>query len=238
MVRFRRPLLAVAFLALASVALARPPGASLRLLAPANGVTLRGGAAAELRWDAGRLPEDVEEWEAFLSVDGGRYYAFRLTPHLDLELRRFTFTVPNVDTQDARVLIRVGDEEEETGFEIPGSFSIVRDANAPDVLPGPVQFEHGEAAREGDPEVLGWVDGARNGSGLTQQSSIAVSPASLCQLTAAVLNAPDFLASAATSTGAPSIARTRRPVRGTHARKAESLPRSTDLLLVCRRRNI
>src|SRR6476661_1831838 len=81
----RRLSLAVALLAFASFARAE----SLRVVAPANGATLRGGSFAELRWTSARLPSDAEEWEAFLSVDGGKYYAFRVTPHLDIKLRSF-----------------------------------------------------------------------------------------------------------------------------------------------------
>src|SRR5437763_15141390 len=88
----RRLSLAVALLAFASFARAE----SLRVVAPANGATLRGGSFAELRWTAANVPAAAEEWEAFLSIDGGRYYAFRVTPHLDIQLRSFTFIVPNV----------------------------------------------------------------------------------------------------------------------------------------------
>jgi len=83
----RRLSLAIALLALASFARAE----SLRVVAPANGATLRGGSFAELRWTSAQLPAGAEEWEAFLSVDGGKYYAFRVRPHLDIQLRKFTF---------------------------------------------------------------------------------------------------------------------------------------------------
>ena len=136
-----------------------------------RGVALvRGGASAS-----------TEEWEAFLSIDGGKFYGFRVTPHLDID-RRVTFTVPNVDTRNARILIRTGDEEHETGFEVPGSFSIERDPDAePVAAPDPLEFEEGEAAREGDPAVLSWTDGARDGSGLRQESSTTVPPPSLAR---------------------------------------------------------
>ncbi|MEA2327252.1 MAG: hypothetical protein QOE68_2211, partial [Thermoanaerobaculia bacterium] len=91
----RRLSLAVVLLAFASLARAE----SLRVVAPANGATLRGGSFAELRWTSAQPPAAAEEWEAFLSVDGGKYYAFRVTPHLDIHLRSFTFVVPNVDTR-------------------------------------------------------------------------------------------------------------------------------------------
>ena len=44
----------------------------LELAAPADGTTLAGGSMATISWRAtGPLPHDAEEWEAFLSVDGG-----------------------------------------------------------------------------------------------------------------------------------------------------------------------
>src|SRR3954451_6879052 len=163
----RRAFLAFALLGCATIARAE----SLHVVAPANGSTLRGGSFAELRWTAAQLPPAAEEWEAFLSIDGGKYYAFRVTPHLDIQLRRFTFVVPNVDTRNARILIRTGDEVHELHFERRDSFSIVRDEDAEASLPRVLASERGEAARDGDPSVVAWADGARDGSDVTPQSS-------------------------------------------------------------------
>ncbi|MEA2239200.1 MAG: hypothetical protein QOC81_3924 [Thermoanaerobaculia bacterium] len=235
MTRLTRSLLAFALLACASFA----RGESLRLLAPASGATLRGGSFAELRWSAGQLPASAEEWEAFLSVDGGKYYAFRVTPHLEIDRRSFTFIVPNVDTHDARILIRTGDEVHEAHFETRESFSIVRDSGAEQLMPRVLQFGRGEAAREGDPGVLSWADGARNGSGLTQQSSTPVVPSSLSRLAEDSSDAPPVLAPAGIVLNAPpsEVADKLRPAQG-HAREPESLPVTADLLLVCSRWNI
>lgn len=230
---------AIRLLAVALVATALSARAgTLRLVAPANAATLRGGSFAELHWSATQLPPSAEEWEAFLSIDGGKYYAFRITPHLEVDLQRFTFIVPNVDTRDARILIRVGDEVHETHFEIPGSFSIVRDPHAEQIVRGLLQFGRGESARDGDPGVLSWADGARNGSGVTQQSATTVPLPSLARLTIVASNAPAVLEPAASSIATPSIASAQRFVSRTYARNVESLARSVDLLLVCRRRNI
>ena len=67
----------------------------LRLTAPRAGEVLHGGGFATLQWSADALPPHAEEWEAFLSIDGGKYYAFRVTPHLDLGIQRFDFVVPS-----------------------------------------------------------------------------------------------------------------------------------------------
>jgi len=234
MSRLNRPLLAIALFALASTALADAP----RLLAPAAGATLRGGAFAELRWSAANLPGSAEEWEAFLSVDGGKYYAFRITPHLDVDQRRFSFIVPNVDTHDARILIRTGNEVQESHFEIPGSFSIVRDANAEQVLPRVGQLGRGEAARDGDPAVLSWTDGGRNGSGVTQQTSATVPSSSLEARTTETASALIVLVPAVSPIASPSITTTLLTARRTHARETKPIPIAVDLLLVCSRRNI
>jgi hypothetical protein len=234
MSRLTRPLFAVALLAFASLAGAD----SLRLLAPADGATLRGGSFAEVRWSAAQLPASAEEWEAFLSIDGGKYYAFRVTPHLNIDLQRFTFVVPNVDTREARILIRTGNERQETLFEIPGSFSIVRDADAEQPLPRLLGVGHGEAAREGDPAVLWWIVGDRNGSGAAQQSAPAVPSSSFRRHRTVAVDAPAMLTPAGKSLIAASVERTQLSIGDRRSSKNERLPISVDLLLVCRRRNI
>lgn len=235
MSRLNRSLLAVALFAFASFARAE----SLRLVAPAAGATLRGGSFAELRWSAEQLPASAEEWEAFLSVDGGKYYAFRITPHLDIDRKRFTFLVPNLDSHQARILIRTGDEVHEAHFETNDSFSITRDPNAEQLVPPLVQFGRGEAARDGDPAVLSWTEGARNGSGVTRQSSTPVSSRSLGWI-ANVANevAPTVLAPAGKWAASPTNTSTQPSATYRREPKSEPLPRSVDLLLVCSRRNI
>jgi hypothetical protein len=231
----RRVSLAIALFAFALFARAE----SLRVVAPANGATLRGGSFAELRWTSAKLPEAAEEWEAFLSVDGGKYYAFRVTPHLDIQLRSFTFVVPNVDTRNARILIRTGDEVHELHFESRDSFAIVRDVNAGQPLPRVLKSGRGEAARDGDPAVLAWADGARNGSGVTQHSSAPVSSAALASSASGAAHDVPLLAPAANVLAAPvSNATSLVVARDTHVREAGLLANSVDLLLVCSRWNI
>jgi len=234
MARLTRPLVAVVLFALASFARADAP----RLLAPAAGTTLRGGSLAELRWSAAQLPPAAEEWEAFLSIDGGKYYAFRVTPHLDVELRRFTFAVPNVDTGNARILIRTGNEVHEMHFETAGTFSIRRDPNAEQPPPRLLQLGRGEEAREGDPAVLSWTDGARDGSEVRQQASAAIPVPAMGGIAAEASHAWPLLPPAASRVGVPSIHGTRQAAQRTRAAIAVFLPSSLDLLLVCRRRNI
>ena len=209
----------------------------LRLAAPRAGQVLHGGGFATIQWSADALPPHAEEWEAFLSIDGGKYYAFRITPHLDLGIQRFDFVVPNVDTRNARILIRTGDEKRETLFEIPDRFTIIRDTRAEVQVPH-ASGGRAEAARDGDPAVLAWADGARNGSGITQQSSIPVSSRSLGSHTTSTVDASPVLAPAGDCAVTPPIESVAQPTRVVHVRKAEPTPVTADLLLVCSRWNI
>lgn len=239
----RARILAFALCAFAIAVAARAARAeSLQLVAPAHGAVLRGGSFAELRWTATELPPSAEEWEAFLSINGGEYYAYRITPHLELELRSFTFIVPNVDTRDARILIRVGDEvHPETHFETAVTFSIVHDKRVEPVLPRLTFFGRGESARDGDPSVIAWTDGSRAGTGLAERCTpLPPAPAGFRashhiagEEPAVVISAQNILQGAEeeSSLGAPSA---------THRRQQAftRLPLAVDLLLVCRRRNI
>ena len=90
---------------------------------------LSAGDSVVLSWTA--LPELarhpwVDEWEAFLSFDGGETYPVRLTPHLDLGRRSFAIELPAVATQRARWMLRFGDEAREVEFEFPELFEIRR----------------------------------------------------------------------------------------------------------------
>jgi len=209
----------------------------LRLAAPRAGDVLHGGGFATIEWSADALPPNAEEWEAFVSIDGGKYYAFRITPHLDLGIQRFEFVVPNVDTRNARILIRTGDEKRETLFEIPERFTIVRDAHAEVQIPR-VNGGKPETARDGDPVVLTWADGARDGSGVTQQSSVPVPRRSVESQIASTIDTSPVLAPAGDCVIAPPIERVAQLVRVSHVRNAAPVPIRADLLLVCSRWNI
>jgi hypothetical protein len=175
----RRGSLAVLLTALALSASAGPALASTRyarLMAPAAGEELTAGSLATVAWEELALPPHTEEWEAFLSVDGGRTYPLRVTPHLDIGIRRFSFRVPDLPTREARLMLRFGDERREVGFEAPQRFAIV---------PGPRHWappprrvlSPGEAARKGGRGVALWVEGSRDGAGLREVAAVGDSPA-------------------------------------------------------------
>jgi hypothetical protein len=147
--------------------------APISLTAPSGGATLRGGSLEVLAWSAeGPLPPMTEEWEAFLSIDGGAHYAFRVTPHLDVARRRILWLVPNVDTGDARLLLRIGDERRERSFELPGTYTISRDPRAALPTISPQLFARGEPAREGEEGVLGRAEGDRGATRIIQVISV------------------------------------------------------------------
>jgi hypothetical protein len=157
-----RSALALAALLVPAVAFANP--AQIRLIAPAPGTALRGGETAAISWEAGALPSGAEEWEAFLSIDGGRHYPIRITPHLDIDIHRATWTVPNITARDVRVLLRVGDERIENAIEVPASFAIEARFGVAPLWPDAMSSASpGEEARQGDGGVTAWVAGDRAG---------------------------------------------------------------------------
>ncbi|HKB80195.1 MAG TPA: hypothetical protein VKH35_10795 [Thermoanaerobaculia bacterium] len=228
------------FAILACAAAVSASAATVELRLPADGATLRGGSLVSIDWSSARLPANAEEWEGFLSVNGGGYYAFRITPHLDIALRRFVWLVPNVDSDDARILIRVGDERTETLFELPVSLSIVRDPHAEIPRPSLATGEQGEAARQGDPDVLEWADGDRSGEHVTRESRRAAESATLFA-PAGPLAAPPATAVAPQPHAASGDSGGRRgEAAHRHAapRSALRAARAVDILLVCCRLTI
>lgn len=131
--------------------------------------TLTGGTLAPLEWRETRdfaLFGPVEEWEAFLSLDGGRSYPMRVTPHLDVDLHRFLWRVPEVASNDARLLLRFGDEKRETAVEVPKQLRIAI-VGRTDLCTRRLPSEcAGEPARPGEPGVVSWIEGTRRGAEL------------------------------------------------------------------------
>jgi len=162
----KRLLFAVAAASIALAARAAAP--PVELVAPRGGAVLEGGRETTIVWSAGVLPAHVEEWEAFLSLDGGAYYAVRITPHLDADTRSFRWRVPNVAASQARILLRVGDERDERVVEFPQAFQIVARADAVDLTALNVRVTDavGEPARLSGPAVAEWVSGDRRGAEL------------------------------------------------------------------------
>ncbi|MGZ7080559.1 MAG: hypothetical protein ACXVJT_14195, partial [Thermoanaerobaculia bacterium] len=155
-------------LAVAGIALAVQAAPAVDLIAPRGGAVLEGGRETEIAWSAAALPRHVEEWEAFLSIDGGKYYGARITPHLDAGIRSFRWRVPNVAASNVRILIRIGDERDETAIEFPQTFTIVANPARVGLDESDVTITEagGEPALPEAPPIVEWVSGDRDGAGL------------------------------------------------------------------------
>lgn len=149
--------------------------AAVTVLAPQPGAELTAGTWVPLAWQASGLGADVCEWEAFLSVDGGRHFAVRLTPHLDRNLRRVWVRLPDLPVRDARLLFRFGDEAREIAVEPAVTFAIRRNGRA---VAGPAGLRAGlgEAARPGEPGVVAWTEGREDGGDLEPVLAIEIAP--------------------------------------------------------------
>jgi hypothetical protein len=176
--------LILAELAVAAPSLAAGARLPVRVVAPAPGTGLNAGALAAVEWEVpeGGLDRRIVEWEAFLSLDGGRTWPLRLTPHLDVGIRRFSFRVPGFPSRDARLLLRFGDEREETEVEVPGRFTISAGPDRlahliqDDPLPPALRLARGESARPGEGGVVVWTEGTRDGAGLRAVASRETDP--------------------------------------------------------------
>lgn len=171
--------LASALLGLAARAGALP----IEWVSPPPAAVWNAGESVTLEWrGTGAWPRElqVEEWEAFLSLDGGHTFPVRLTPHLDADLRAVRVSVPNLPSEQARLLLRFGDERREVEWLVPGVFTIRADRLAARVLPDavaapPPEGERGEAARAGDSGVVFWAEGRRDGGDWRVASAAPVS---------------------------------------------------------------
>jgi hypothetical protein len=249
----RRNVLALAALAgLLSACLALPAVASpeaapalVRLAAPAEGASLRAGALAELAWEPLAATAHAEEWEAFLSLDGGAHYTIRITPHLDRDLRRVLWQVPATPTRDARLLLRFGNEREETAVELPQRFSIAGSGGPPGFEAAPVRLAlgRGEPALPGHAGVVAWIEGDRRGG--SAHAVVATEPPSAQSLPSIAESAAERAALETTPrpTFDPAAETSGGPVAPSAPSSALAIPertRSTSsipILLQSRRRN-
>jgi hypothetical protein len=163
--------LAMAGIAAADVEVTTRPAAEspVELLRPTAGEALEGGREAVVAWRARRdlAATGSEEWEAFLSLDGGRQWPIRITPHLDTDLTSFRFTVPRLPSDEVRLMLRFGDEHCETAYVLPQVLRlVVSDGETVPTRAAAPAFGRGEAAGPGVPGVVLWLDGGRRGQRL------------------------------------------------------------------------
>jgi hypothetical protein len=136
----------------------------LRLIEPADHAEVVAGSTVPLVWDAGKVPAGVEEWEAFLSVDGGKTYPVRITPHLDAGIHRFNWIVPSLPGADVSILLRFGDEREEVEFPFAGRMHITGSVSR-ETFRGTASIRSATADDHGR-TLTEWVEGSRQGLGL------------------------------------------------------------------------
>ncbi|HEY6931481.1 MAG TPA: hypothetical protein VJA66_17555 [Thermoanaerobaculia bacterium] len=81
-------------------------------LRPAGSEQLEPGSTVELLWVLDGLSPDVREAELVLSLDGGRTFPVRVTGDFEPATRRLLWRVPALPTNQARLALRAGADEE------------------------------------------------------------------------------------------------------------------------------
>lgn len=103
--------------------------AGVRIVVPAGGERLVPGQVVEVRWE--RLPNDVDEMELLLELDGGAPYEVRLTPQLIGSSRSLAWEVPNLPAESARLRLRWNHDGTEIEGEPSAVFTIVPKPGSP-----------------------------------------------------------------------------------------------------------
>lgn len=246
-IAFAAPAAALRVATIAPVAPEAPEAAPIRLVEPVDGAVWTAGESATLAWAPGpgfARAGDLEEWEVFLSVDGGVTFPVRLTPHLDLSRRTVEVRVPDLPTPSGRLLLRVGDERDERSIEVPITLRIVAGGRRPTAAPGSVRpgrsLVPGEAARADGRPTLFWSEGGRDGDGWREREAALPAPDTL----GAGLS-PGTLLALAVASGSERLLLTPPPPAAIHAARTadEAAPRPSGpfldrpLLLLGSRRN-
>ncbi|MEP6767701.1 MAG: hypothetical protein ABJC61_03460 [Acidobacteriota bacterium] len=109
---------------------------------------LDAGSLVEVHWCD--LPDSVEEVELLLSVDGGRTYSVRLTDELEPGDGSWLWKVPRLDTNAARLAIRMGVDGREVIAAASSPFRIAPDPSAARIR---LRWYSGEIWAEADREA-------------------------------------------------------------------------------------
>ena len=140
------------------------PSFDVQLVEPAPAARVIAGSTAFLDWEATGTPANVDEWEAFISIDGGRTYLSRVTPHLDATIHRFRFAVPDLPGAQVTLLLRFGDERDERRFVFPARMRISGVAGESSLAPE--AGARGEAFDVDEEGATSWINGSCDGSSL------------------------------------------------------------------------
>lgn len=147
------------------IRLTNPSHAAIALVAPRDGTTLIAGTVARLAWRWRDQPlQGVDEWEAFLSLDGGASFGYRVTPHLLIERDEVAFDVPALTSDNVRLMLRFGDEQRETAVVFPDWLRIESSGVPQPGVSTLHSSQRGERALPSDQGVVAWSEGPRNGS--------------------------------------------------------------------------
>ena len=102
--------------------------ASWTLLTPTNGAVLKAGSQVLVTWDLTLEREFINnEWaEMEFVLETAEGVNMRLTPQMTVDKRSFTWTVPNINTNTARLVLQCGieGEGERYRFVQSGTFTI------------------------------------------------------------------------------------------------------------------
>jgi hypothetical protein len=140
---------AMFLLALLLIAGASPASAQrtehYRLLTPAPGDVLRPGDQVEITWELKMDKTFTEnEWaEMEFFMETGEGVHVRITPQMRVSARSFVWTVPNVSTKTARLVLQAGLEGSGDMFRFPmeGTFTIKGRRGDPSITLGALNRE-------------------------------------------------------------------------------------------------
>ncbi|MEZ5313855.1 MAG: hypothetical protein R2862_09510 [Thermoanaerobaculia bacterium] len=182
--------------------------------------------------------------EAFLSLDGGRSWPVRLTPHLGIDRRRIRVRVPDLPTEEARLLFRIGDEREERAALLPERFRIVRgdtaprDATAAALTPATrAVSRHSQGPRRPSSGPTARVTAAVGRSTSSRSAGFHGSGSGLSADTAPPLAAESESRPTAAAPAAAGRVRAAAATPSTRSGRPSAPARSQDLLLLLSRRN-
>jgi hypothetical protein len=175
-VRPALPLLAAAVFAPAPAA-ARPAG----FLRPVGQERLVPGQTVEVEWPPLPVPDDADEMELVLSLDGGRTFTVRVTEEIATSDIRVSWRVPALSASHARLALRAGERGEEGSERIlivSEDFEIRPEASRPPeallavraewrtreavALPAPAFPAPRRLAAEPELRAADWTDGAES----------------------------------------------------------------------------
>jgi hypothetical protein len=201
--------------------------AAPRLSSPPPGSVVSGSDVVTI--SVSHPPAGASEWEAFVSLDGGRSYPLRVTPHLPIGELSFPWTVPALPSADVRVKARFGGRGGEEEFVFAETFSI-----APGRARGAISADSGSLGlfpAAGEEGTVAWIDRDTRGIRLVVPVSLpGVEPASRWRaFAAASLPSPRrrdiFTPPAVPRVGPPAEKRPPLPPRISFGRTIASLSR-------------